>query len=339
MKKVISILLCAVMLFGFASVAIAAEKPAGFGEYKHVYIIGVDGSGAAWGMYDTPNFDRIFGEGAYRHNCHTENETISAQNWGSILTGVACEVHGFNNDNTADKLRYSDSDNGTVFRYVREAMPDAKLASIVHWHNINKGIIENDLGVNKIQRQSDLMVVDAIDNYFSLGNKPAVMFVQLDDVDHAGHTYGGQTEEYKNALIEADTHLGMIYDSIYKAGGMEDGLFILVADHGEKNGGGHGGHTVEEESAIVAISGKSVNKMTLADTVRSRDVAAITLHALGVEQPEHMTAVLPEGVFGDNHGVENTAGKTGLAGLWNKIKMFFIRLINLICAPFDFIVL
>lgn len=47
MKKIISLLLCAVMLFGFASVSFAAEKDNGYGAYKHVYIIGVDGSGAA----------------------------------------------------------------------------------------------------------------------------------------------------------------------------------------------------------------------------------------------------------------------------------------------------
>lgn len=287
-------------------------------------------------MYEPPNFDRIFGNGAYRHNCHTENQTISAQNWGSILTGVACEVHGFNNDNTATKSRNSESANGSIFRYVRAAMPDAKLVSFNNWGNINTGIIENDLGVHKVQRSTDILVVDAIDNYFSSGNIPALMFVQLDEVDHTGHTFGGQTKQYEKALIEADEHLGMIYDSIAKAGGMEDGLFILVADHGEKNGGGHGGHTAEEESAIVALAGKNINNITLDESVRSRDVAAIALHALGVEQPEHMTAVLPEGIFGEDHEVEDAKdGPVGFAKLWAKIKLFFVRLINILLAPFD----
>lgn len=339
MKKVISLLLCIVLAFACVTTAFAADSEDSFGAYKHVYIIGWDGSGAAWGNYDTPNFDRIFADGAVRYDCMGEMPTISAQNWGSILCGVACDVHGFTNDNTSDDLRYSDTENGTIFRFVREQMPDAKLTSIVHWHNINKGIIENDLGIKKVWRQSDPMVIDAIRGLFGVGYKPALMFVQLDDVDHAGHSYGGQTEGYEEAVIKADKQLGMLFDGINAAGGMEDALFILVADHGEANGGGHGGDSVEEYSCTVAITGKTVNNTTLPEGTRNRDVAAIALYALGVEQPGHMTAQVPEGLFGEAHPAEyEKAGFTAEVFL-TKILYVFVRFANLICAPWDFIVL
>lgn len=339
MKKTIAVLLCFVLLILCAAPSFAADTAAGFGSYKHVYIIGWDGSGAAWGNYDTPNFDRIFADGAVRYDCMGEMPTISAQNWGSILMGVSCDVHGLTNDNTADDLRYSDTANGTIFRYVREKMPDAKLTSIVHWHNINKGIIENDLKVKKIWRQSDPMVVDTICNLFSIGYRPALMFVQLDDVDHAGHSYGGQTEGYEKAVIKADKQLGMLYDGINSTGGMEDALFILVADHGEANGGGHGGDSKEEYSCTVAITGKNINKMTLPEGTRNRDVAAIALYALGVDKPAHMTAEVPAGIFGADHEISSEKGEFSFELLGTKLLYIFVRFANLVCAPWDFIVL
>lgn len=338
MKKTTALLLCFILMLSCTVPAFAAAPSESFGAYKHVYIIGWDGSGAAWGNYDTPNFDRIFGSGACRYDCQGEIPTISAQNWGSILCGVSCDVHGFTNDNTADDLRYSDTENGTVFRFVREKMPDAKLASIVHWHNINKGIIENDLKVKKIWRQSDPMVVDAICGLFSVGCKPALMFVQLDDVDHAGHSYGGQTDGYRDAVIKADKQLGMIYDGISRAGGMEDALFILVADHGEADNGGHGGTTKEEVSCTVALAGKTVNNVTLPQGTRNRDVAAIALYALGVEQPSYMTAKVPAGLFGEEHGVNVEKSEFTLEKLGTGFLYAFVRFANLVCAPWDFIV-
>lgn len=340
MKKITAVILCITLMLSCAVPAFAAGKADGsFGAYKHVYIIGWDGSGAAWGNYDTPNFDRIFGSGAVKYDCRGEMPTISAQNWGSILCGVSCDVHGFTNDNTADDLRYSDTDNGTIFRFVREKMPKAKLVSISHWHNINKGIIENDLKVKKIWRQSDPMVVDAICGLFGAGYKPALMFVQLDDVDHAGHSYGGQTEGYEKAMIKADKQLGMIYDGIAKAGGMEDALFILVADHGEANNGGHGGDTREEYSCTVAMTGKTVNNITLPEGTRNRDVAAIALYALGVEQPGYMTAKVPAGAFGEEHALNTERGKLTFELFGTKLLYVFVRFANLVCAPWDFIVL
>ena len=339
MKKVISLILCIALLVLGSSVAFAAEdKGTGFGAYKHVYIVGIDGSGAAWEMYDTPNFHRIFGDGAYRTDCITEYETISAQNWGSILTGVAYDVHGFTNENTDFAKRKSAPDNETIFRYVRNAMPDANLVSIVHWANINYGIIEDDLGIKKINRLSDPMVADAVGNYLLFHKAPALMFVHLDDVDHAGHTYGGQTAEYEKAVIKADEHLGIIYDNICKTGGMEDSLFILVADHGEANGGGHGGHSAEEEAVTVAVTGKNVNKMTLPEGTRNRDVAAIALYALGIDQPQYMTAKVPAGLFGEEHEINTDAPAATFEQVAMKFLYFFVRFANVVCSPFDFLV-
>lgn len=330
MKKSISVLLSVILLFGCASFAYADESANtfnSFGAYKHVFIIGVDGCGAAWEKVDSPNFDRIFADNAYRYNAHTEYITVSAQNWGSILTGVAYDVHKFDNGWCENNERDSSSGNNTVFYYARNQFPDAELVSFNNWSAINHGIIENDLNVNKINRGTDPLVVQSIVNYLNSGNEPTLMFVQLDSVDHAAHTYGGFSDQYYKAAEKADGYLGKIYDAVATNGLMKDSLFIVVADHGETVDG-HGGQTVEESSAVLGVAGDSVNKMLLSEDVKTRDVASIVLYSLGIEQPEHMTSVLPEGLFGEKSEKTVEPYKTGLLdGLLDSISSFFLNIV------------
>lgn len=282
----------------FKNINSVAVKAKGFGDYKHVFIIGVDGAGAAGEKTDTPNSDRIFKDKALRYNCLSEYVTVSAENWGSILCGTAYDVHGFKNDYIENNERTSESPNGSIFRYVRAAMPEAELVSFCNWEPISHGIIENDINVKKYHFSPDDELTRRITDYFDNGGRPALMFVQLDDVDEAAHRYGGFSGQYYEAVTKADGQVGQIYDAIERAGLLEDGLFILVSDHGETFDG-HGGQTVEESSVLVACSGRSVNSVILPQETKNRDVAAIALHALGIEVPKHMTASVPQELFKD----------------------------------------
>ncbi len=335
MKKAFSMILSLILLLSCVSVVFAAEPYNSFGAYEHVFILGIDGLGATFDKVDSPNFDRIFADNAYRHDAHTEYVTVSAQNWGSILTGVAYNTHGFNNGWCEENERDSSSGNNTIFYYARQAFPEAELVSFNNWDAINHGIIENDLGVKKINRGTDPLVVDAIVRYLEKGNTPKLMFVQLDSVDHAAHTYGGFSKQYYSAAEKADVYLGDIYDAINARGLMKNSLFILVADHGETTDG-HGGQTKEESSAILAVAGHSVNKTELNENVHNRDVSAIALYALGIEQPSHMISSVPAELFGESR--EKTVAENpmspALRGL-RRILYFFVRMVNLLVGLFD----
>ena len=270
-----------------------------FGLYKHVFIIGVDGLGDAFSKTESPNFDRIFGEYAYRHDANTEYETISAQNWSSILNGVSYDKHGLTNDILDSKERDSNSEYLTIFSYVRKIKPNDGLVSIVNWEPINHGLIEKDINVIKKHGGSDEEVTNEVINYLKNNDAPTLLFSHFDEVDHAGHSSGGYSGPYINAVHDADSRIGRIFDTINSLGLMKDSLFIVVADHGEAVGGGHGGHTKEESSAIVAVRGYTVNKTILNADTHNRDVSAIALYALGIEKPNHFISVVPKGLFGE----------------------------------------
>lgn len=217
--------------------------------------------------------------------------------------------------------------NNSVFYYVREKYPEAELVSFNNQSAINKGIIENDINVKKFNAGNDALVTDSIVNYHNEGNRPKLMFVQLDEVDHAAHAYGGFSENYYASLGEADAYIGRIYDALLDKGLMKNGLFIVVSDHGETSNG-HGGNTPEESSAVLAVKGKTVNNVTLAESVKNRDVAAIVLHAIGIEKPSYMTAALPENLFTDEVKNISWCEYCGAEhkGFFDEIKCFFKRI-------------
>lgn len=313
MKKIVSILLC-LALSGLCVLPAAAAgtlaSDGSFGAYERVFILGVDGAGRFFRDADTPNFDRIFADGAVDYTARAEIVTVSAQNWGSILTGVSCIRHGMTNNSTGAAARSSDTKYPSIYTYVRRAFPDAELAAFGHWSNINHGIIENDINVTKHNVNDDEKTTQAVCDYLDAGNAPKLFFVQLDDVDHAGHEYGSKAPAYFDAIRAADVRLGKIYDAIERNGLLEDSLIIVVADHGHLISGGHWGLTMRETNVTLALAGKTVIKGgTLDRDARNRDVSAIALYALGVERPSHMSSRVPgslfTGVAGERRAVKN----------------------------------
>ncbi len=304
-KQFLSCMLVVFLVYGVCITSSAKSTAAGpgFGEYEHVFIIGVDGAGAAFGITDTPYFDSIFSEYAFRYDASAEDVTISAQNWGSILTGVPYNVHGFTNNSIAATEHDSNTGAHTIFYYARQAFPAAKLASFVNWQPLNYGLVENDLNVEKRAfPDNDPALTAALEAYFAAGNAPKLLFAVLDNPDHIAHKYGGFSDRYYEAVSEADAQIGRIHDAIEAQGLMENSLFIVVADHGE-TAGGHGGQSPEELSVTVAAVGHNVKQMKLPDGARNRDVAAIALYALGIEQPADFECFDPQVLFGEERWI------------------------------------
>ena len=65
-----------------------------------------------------------------------------------------CTMHGLTNSIAGSVPYPSDSPYPSVFRVIREAMPDAKLASFCDWRSVNKGIIEEGIGVYKYNAEA-----------------------------------------------------------------------------------------------------------------------------------------------------------------------------------------
>ena len=96
---------------------------------SHVVVVGIDGAGSFVKDASTPNFDRIFADGAVTYDALASNPTISAECWGSMLLGVGPEVHKLTNGIVSSVPYPTDSPFPSLFRPIREAMPDANPGS------------------------------------------------------------------------------------------------------------------------------------------------------------------------------------------------------------------
>ena len=277
-----------------SSVLQAAENPTGI---SHVILIGVDGGGAFFRDADTPNLDKIFADGAVTYACLCENPTISAENWGAMLHGVKREIHGITNGLAYSTPYPTDSPYPSVFRVIRENMPEAKLASICSWNPINIGVVENGIGVFKDKvPDDDSAVTDKVCAYLEK-NQQTLLYVHYNEVDGAGHGFGYGGKEHLEQLHATDGYIRKIYEAAKKNGMLESTLFIVTADHGGR-GKTHGGWTDEEKYVMFAATGPNVEKGEVGE-IENRDMAAIILYALGLgdKQPETWTSRVPSGLF------------------------------------------
>lgn len=274
-------------------------------KYSHIIVVGIDGAGSFIRDADTPNFDRIFENGAITYGALSSRPTISAECWGSMLLGVGPEVHKLTNEIVSTTPYPADSPFPSLFRRIREVYPDAVLGSFCDWNPITYGIVENDIGVTHATANDDELT-PIICEYIRI-NKPDFLFIQFDSVDGAGHKYGYGLPKHIKRIGEVDLLVNDVYQAAVDSGIIDETLFIVIADHGGKNhengqGGGHGGWSDTEKYVTFAAAGKGI-KNGIIEEMNIRDLAAIVLYASGIEAPEFdeagWTSQIPEGVFAD----------------------------------------
>lgn len=263
---------------------------------KRVFIIGIDGAGNGFKDTDTPNLDKIMKDGAYTNFAKTSIPTISGECWGSCLHGVGPEKHGLTNA-VADTKQYpEDSPYPSFMKLIRKHFPDGKLAAYCNWSPIFRGIIENSVKCDTCSKR-DAELTDEIVSYIK-NNDVKAMFIQLDEVDGAGHAHGYWTEKYYEAIKRADGYIGQIYDAISAKGYLDESLIIICCDHG---GGGynpksHGSAEDCDTTIFWGCSGSGVNKKVL-ENVNIKDTPLAVAYALGIDAPKEWDGKVPQYLF------------------------------------------
>ncbi|ALO99768.1 nucleotide pyrophosphatase [Streptomyces hygroscopicus subsp. limoneus] len=112
----------------------------------------------------------------------------------------------------------------------------------------------------------------------------SAVFVHLDNIDHAGHTYGAASQQYLDAIHGADAQVGQIVAAVEArpAYAAEDWLIMVTADHGHTDAGGHGGSTLQERQTFLITTGQALAPGSVRYDVKMPDVAASALVHLGI---------------------------------------------------------
>lgn len=264
--------------------------------YKYVVVLGADGAGAFFKDTITPNVDEIFADYAYTYEMLAPLPTISAQCWGSMLHGVDPDSHGLTNEIIAEREYDVGSPYPSIFKVLRQAMPNANLASFCSWNPINYGIIENGLDVHKetVSSSDDLLLTQNIISYLD-NDVPTLLFVEFDAADNAGHGYGYSGQEHLQAITAIDGYIKAIFNKYRDLGVLDETLFIVTADHGGV-GHSHGGDSDAEEHVFLGIRGKTVKKTEI-EFCQTKDIPCLIADALQVAPHENWTGKVPDGIF------------------------------------------
>ncbi|WP_045027534.1 alkaline phosphatase family protein [Draconibacterium sediminis] len=251
------------------------------GREKKVLIIGIDGCRPdVLKEAQTPAINKLIGNGAYSFSAKTDPISSSGICWTGMLTGVWHEKHNvvsnsYKNPNIGEYPH--------LFRRIKEFNPELKTYSIVNWNPIHKILQKGEADIEESyspDRKVTKRVVEVLSK-----EDPDVVFVQLDDVDHAGHTYDYlfESPKYVKAIQKADKQIGKMVQTIAKRNTIknEDWLIIVSTDHGGSNFT-HGKDIPEHTTIFYIASGNATQKGEI-DDVNVVDVCVTTLAHMGVK--------------------------------------------------------
>ncbi|MBJ6368937.1 alkaline phosphatase family protein [Snuella sedimenti] len=231
-----------------------------------VLIIGIDGCRPdALMVANTPNVDALISNATYSLDARCLFTTSSGPGWTSMLSGVWQDKHNVTN-NSYSSPNFAGYPH--FFKHVEQDDPDNRTVSIVQWNPINDYMasLQADVVINA---DTDDDVKNAVANELT-NNDPTVLFVQLSNVDFAGHSTGFAPDNpnYINAIEVVDTQIGSIISALKKRKtySEENWLVLLSTDHGGL-GTSHGGPSDEERTIFVIASGDEIpNKKIEATT-------------------------------------------------------------------------
>lgn len=232
---------------------------------KKVLFIGIDGCRADVTMSSvTPNIHALADQSVYSLDGLCAATTWSGNGWSTMLTGVWHTKHNVqdNNFTSPNYANYPD------FLTRAEAYnPNLRTISLAHWAPVNNTIVQNaDVKTNFT---TDLAVKNAAVNTLQNDN-PDILFIDFDDVDHAGHSYGfsSSVPQYVSAIQTIDTYIGEIVNAMKSRSTYinEDWLVVLTTDHGAVDNG-HGGGNLSERNIFTINSNPNFTPQQISRTI------------------------------------------------------------------------
>eukprot|EP00128_Syssomonas_multiformis_P018253 Colp12_sorted_trinity150504_noHs@22987 len=281
----------------------------GFNSAKYVLIIGIDGLGSYYLEHkpeslSIPNIEFLRKTGSWTYHTRAVLPTVSAPNWGSILSGAGPEEHGIlDNDWVVGSELEPETGAKTYFPSIFQVVRDQTNAVKTAFYNDWVGFLQifpqefADFIYTSSSDPNGEEVTDHVIEEIIKPKKAQLMFLHFDDVDETGHEHGWGTPEYYRAVETCDRQVGRLLEALRDSGIYNDTLVIIVSDHGGE-GRGHGQSDTLNLYTQLVLSGPGVRGgfelpcptkgyscySEHGKNVRSLDVASTALYALGLRQ-------------------------------------------------------
>lgn len=234
----------------------------------------------------TPALDAVAAAGVLRPaSVHPAAPTLSGPGWVTIATGMTADAHRVRDNGLAGMVRQPD-----FLTRVRTARPDATCYAASSWPPLVRagdggpvfagggytpgGVVCGepetwDAADERVTGHAERTLVD-------LDVTAAFLYLGLaDEVAHAA----GTGAEYRDAIGRTDARLGRVLAAAASQPGSL--TVIVVTDHGQVEGGGHGGDSADERTAWIAAAGPGLGP-GVPDELAQVDVHPQVLAGLGV---------------------------------------------------------
>ena len=272
-------------------------------EPTHVLLIGVDGVNMSKILeyaYDEPTsgFRILMDQGVTGTTSFVGHTTLSGPSWSTILTGAWDDKTGVFN-NIFSPAPYDSWP--TAINLIEYNEPDVDTAVIANWQYINDiadaggypADVNDFVAFDTSWEDTDDLVaqrtIDLINT--TSASDSAFIFSYQGAVDSAGHEAGGDSPEYRDALINTSENIAAIMvaiDAWEAANPGQQWTVITTTDHGHQPqaGFGHSFNSPLETSSFVIfdLEGDDANDGLQNLGYSNADITPTIVELFGIEQ-------------------------------------------------------
>jgi len=217
--------------------------------------------------------------------------SLSYPNWTTILTGASPQISG-----VTTNWYTSREPAPTLIDVARSAGDRVVVAGPTDFSKLfgikpAKGVSLRD------PSESDYVSGMLIDDTLRLSQEtsPALIVVHLPDLDTAGHDFGGASPKYQEVATQIDTDIGRLVLGMQGT----STTFVITADHGHTDSGGHGGWEPSVLHVPAVFSGDGIRPAK--GTGDLQQIAPTVAVLLGLRDPAFAEAQAIRSVVATNN--------------------------------------
>lgn len=249
--------------------------------FKKIVVLNIDG--ARWDLVQTlnlPTLTHVMENGSYlKHGLMTVYRALTNPAFGTILTGARPEDHGISDNNIGQKLKVEGL--GDIVKTTIYGCMHMKHFAKDGWET--KIVSLPEIGIEKSDEVAMEWLIDDLQN----DDETKLFVFDYSEADFCGHSYGGRSKRYKNALSKIDTKIAQVIDVVDKLPDAEDTMIIICSDHGMHNLD-HGYRMFKGESFVPCMFyGRRIKKgLVMHNAGMINDICLTISWLLGVKYPE-----------------------------------------------------
>jgi len=250
--------------------------------FKKVVILNIDG--ARWDMVqnlDLPTIRYLRREGTYvKNGLLTVYRALTNPAFGTILTGARPQEHGIFDNNIGQSLKVEGM--GDLVKITIYGCMHMKHFAKEGWET--KIVSLPEIGIQR----SDDVAMEWLFNDLRSDKETQLFVFDYSEADFCGHSYGGQSRQYQEALKNIDARISRVMKVIESLDDCLDIAIIVCSDHGIHNLD-HGYRLFQGESYVPCLFyGKRIKRgHVIEKDGMINDICLTAAWMLGGRYPAH----------------------------------------------------